>query len=238
MAGSTHSASSLKKTLIAVVLASAVTMPGLPAWAETLSNTNPPLATSASKTTTKLATVYVELAGSPQNADALIAGLRTGSSITLVASIDSANPLAPPATFTPATGKLSIGNINIALSLAKQGITNPTPAQLAAALNGGTISTANGTVTMTGILTQRQSGMGWGQIANAMGVKLGALVSASKTDKAGNKGADADDGKATKADVEHGKSASAHSNASGNSGGNSSHGGGGNSGSSGGGHGK
>jgi uncharacterized membrane protein YgcG len=85
---------------------------------------------------------------------------------------------------------MGYGNINIALALAKtalakQGITNPTPAQLAAALNGGNITLTNGTVvTMTGILTQRSAGMGWGKIAQTMNVKLGTVVSASQINKA------------------------------------------------------
>jgi uncharacterized membrane protein YgcG len=68
-------------------------------------------------------------------------------------------------------------------TLAKQGIANPTPAQIAAALNGGTITSATSTMSVPGVLTQRQEGMGWGQIAHALGVKLGAIVSASKTGK-------------------------------------------------------
>ena len=36
---------------------------------------------------------------------------------------------------------------------------------------------------MTGILTQRSAGMGWGKIAQTAGVKLGSVVSHAKTDK-------------------------------------------------------
>lgn len=184
---------------------------------------------------TKLSSQYLGLAGSPKNADALVTGLRDGTHITLVASPDGQNPGAPSATFTPATGKLGYGNINIALSLAKAdlakaGISNPTPAQLAAALNGGTISTATGSVTMAGILALRQDGLGWGQIANRMGVKLGALVSASKTDKAGPKTEHVSNANTS------GKSAEAHSGSDhGANGGNSGGGHGGNGGGGGGG---
>lgn len=183
---------------------------------------------------TKLSSQYVGLAGSPKNADALVTGLRDGTRITLLASPDGQNPGAPSATFTPATGKLGYGNINIALSLAKAdlaklGIGSPTPAQLAAALNGGTVSTATGSVTMAGILAQRQDGLGWGQIANRMGVKLGALVGASKTDKAGPKTEHASNANAP------GKSGEAHSNSDhGGKGGNSGGGHGGNGGGGGG----
>jgi hypothetical protein len=54
------------------------------------------------------------------------------------------------------------------------------------------IITAKGSVTMAGVLAQRQSGLGWGQIANNMGVKLGSVVSASKTDKAAKAGSHAE----------------------------------------------
>lgn len=177
---------------------------------------------------TQLSSQYLGLAGSPKNADSLVAGLRDGTRITLVASPDGQNPGAPSATFTPATGKLGYGNVNIALSLAKAdlakvGVSNPTPAQLAAALNGGTISTATGSVTLAGILAQRQDGLGWGQIANRMGVKLGALVSASKTDKAGPKTAQVSSAHAS------GKSGEAHSSSDhgANGGGHGGNGGGG-----------
>lgn len=137
----------------------------------------------------KLEAQYAVLAGSERNAESLIAGLRDGKQVLLLATPESTNPDAASVTFQPATGKLGYGNINVALSLvqadlAKQGITAPTPEQLAAALNGGTVVTDTGaTVTFAGALAQRQSGMGWGAIANAMGVKLGAVVSASKTNK-------------------------------------------------------
>jgi hypothetical protein len=131
------------------------------------------------------------LAGSQRNAGSLIAGLRDGKNIRLIANPSGPNLTTSSVTFTPATGSLGYGNINIALSLTKadltrQGIFNPTPAQLAAALNGGTITTANGaTVVMAGILAQRKAGLGWGQIANTMGVTLESLVGQSKTDKTG-----------------------------------------------------
>ena len=164
------------KTL-AVTLSIAGALIGSPTWAQTSTSTS---------SVDKLTAQYSTLAGSQENANSLIIGLRDGKNVLLT------NPTAPSVTFTPPTSKLGYGNINIALSLAKadlarQGITNPTPAQLAAALNGGTIVTATGTVTMAGVLAQRQAGMGWGQIADAMGVKLGSIVSASKTDKAGRK---------------------------------------------------
>ncbi len=230
---------SLKMASVALVIATAGTISGVPAWSQTASSTTT-LQTTSTNSEEKLALQYSTLAGSQQNADSLVAGLRDGKNVLLITSQSSPDPTAPSVTFIPATGKLGYGNINIALSLAKadlarRGITNPTPAQLAAALNGGTITTVKGTVTMAGVLAQRQAGMGWGQIADAMGAKLGALVSASKTDKAGKKESPAAKAEDSGESGSRGKSEHAHSSASGNKGGHSGgghSGGGGNSGSS------
>ena len=44
-------------------------------------------------------------------------------------------------------------------------------------MNGGTVTNRAGKeVKLTGILTQRASGMGWGKIAQANGFKLGELM--------------------------------------------------------------
>ncbi len=87
---------------------------------------------------------------------------------------------------TPATGKMGYGNVKIALSLAeatlaKSGITDPTAAELAAALNGGTLVLADGTsIDLNGVLAQRAAGEGWGQIAKADGFKLGDVMRSPK----------------------------------------------------------
>ncbi len=139
--------------------------------------------TKSGTETNRLADTYSGFAGSDANAQSLITGLRTSSDITLTASDGTSS------TFKPATGKLGFGNINIALSLAKkeladQGITQPTPDQLQAALNGGSVKTSTGTTVMLpGILELRAEGKGWGQIANSMGIRLGDVVSASHTDR-------------------------------------------------------
>lgn len=182
---------SFKQAVLVLATGSALLLLGAPALSHAATE-GAAVRTTASTSTEKLSTQYSTFAGSPSNAQALITGLREDTTVTLVASPDGLNPTAPSATFTPATGKLGYGNINIALSLAKadlarQGISNPTPAQLAAALNGGTMATPTATVTMTGVLAQRQAGLGWGQIAKTMGVTLGSVVSASKTAKASAK---------------------------------------------------
>lgn len=82
------------------------------------------------------------------------------------------------------------GNVFISLALAKQqlnqmGISQPTPEQLQAALTGGTITTGTGatatTTQLQGILTMRSEGMGWGQIAQQQGTKLGPVISGLKS---------------------------------------------------------
>lgn len=127
---------------------------------------------------------FTAFAGSPENADSLVQGLRSGASISLT------DPAALPGTpsglsFTSPTRPMGYGNIFISLSLAQKqlaalGITNPTPTQLQAALTGGTILTATGPVTLKGILQMRADGMGWGKIANTLGFKLGSVVSGLK----------------------------------------------------------
>jgi hypothetical protein len=205
----------------------------------------PPVAVSSDR----LVSRYSSLSGSTRNAQSLVTGLQSGSSITLVPT-GAPSPANQPVTFTPATPHLGLGEVNITLSLAKAelsklGITNPTPAQLQAALNGGTLTAADGSsVKLAGVLAQRQSGQGWGQIANSMGVKLGSLVSASKTGHADSKAEHEESGAmhAARADdaSAHGKSNSTNtaSHANGNGGGKSSGGGGGGNGGGGGGGGK
>jgi len=133
--------------------------------------------------TARLVTRYADFAGSQSNAAALVAGLRSGSAFAL-SSTNAAGALTRT-TITPTTKAMGYGEVNIALSLAKaeltrNGITNPTPQQIQAALNGGTLTTAKGAVPLDGVLAMRQQGQGWGQIANGLGFKLGDLVSASE----------------------------------------------------------
>jgi hypothetical protein len=123
----------------------------------------------------RLVDKFARFAGSKSNAESLVAGLRDDRQVKLASDKGSTS-------FTPSTGKLGFGNVDIALSLAKatlaeQGIHRPTPEQIKAALEGGTITTKSGArVTLPGILKQRASGMGWGKIAQANGFKLGEVM--------------------------------------------------------------
>lgn len=131
----------------------------------------------------KLASSFTVFAGSEENAASLVSGLRSGSRITLT----TVPPTVPPggsltdgsASFIPPTHPMGWGNVRHALTLAQrelaaEGITNPTPSQLQAALVGGFVTTSSGRiVTLQGVLTLRSQGMGWGRIAHTLGVPMG-----------------------------------------------------------------
>jgi hypothetical protein len=120
----------------------------------------------------RLVEKYDRFAGSDRNARELVEGLRNDSQIDLSKGGKTTS-------FKPATDKMGWGNVDMALGLAKaslaeHGIHNPTPEQIKAALNGGTITTKSGQrVTLPGVLKLRASGMGWGQVAHKLGVKVG-----------------------------------------------------------------
>src|SRR4249920_1919635 len=132
--------------------------------------------TDAGQADDRLVDKFARFAGSRSNAESLVNGLRNDQEVKLTSTTQGS------ATFTPKTDRMGFGNVDIALTLAKatlaeQGITRPTPQQIEAALNGGTITNRSGKqVMLTGILTQRASGMGWGKIAQANGFKLGELM--------------------------------------------------------------
>ncbi|HEU4669301.1 MAG TPA: hypothetical protein VFR91_01215 [Dyella sp.] len=132
----------------------------------------------------RLSTEFSTFAGSDANAAALVDGLRNGTAITLDETVTNTDGTTgtTQVTIQPATGPLGYGNVRIALalaeaSLAQQGITEPTADEIAAALDGGTLTLADGTsVDLNGVLADRAAGQGWGQIAQAMGFKLGDLM--------------------------------------------------------------
>jgi len=134
----------------------------------------------------RLVEKYDRFAGSDENARELVNGLRNDAQIELTKGGKTTK-------FTPATGKMGWGNVGNALALAKaslaeHGIRNPTPEQIKAALNGGTITTKSGQrVSLAGVLKLRASGMGWGEIAHKLGFKLGDVKRAHKDHKQDDK---------------------------------------------------
>lgn len=128
----------------------------------------------------RIVTGFSGFAGADANAESLALGLRQGTSVTLASTGSDGQPATT--TFTPPTRPMGWGNVRHALSLAQaqlaaQGITQPTPEQLEAALMGGTITTGSGATAQTieyqGVLQLRAQGMGWGEIAHTIGVKPG-----------------------------------------------------------------
>jgi len=132
----------------------------------------------------RIATDFESFAGSKENASALVTGLRSSTGITLTQEGE------PSATFDPPTRPMGYGNVSTSLALAKyqlahEGITNPTPEQLKAALDGGTIVLDDGRVVeYKGVLQMRADGLGWGEIAQRLGTKLGPVVSGLKRQNA------------------------------------------------------
>lgn len=173
-----------KQLALACAIALSTVM-AVPAFAQTDSgSTDTSTSTSSTTEATRLSTEFSTFAGSDANATALVNGLRDGTAITLDETVTNTDGTTSTTqvTIQPATGPLGYGNVRIALSLAEaslaqQGITDPTADELAAALNGGTLTLADGTtVDLNGVLADRAAGQGWGQIANAMGFKLGDLM--------------------------------------------------------------
>lgn len=81
-------------------------------------------------------------------------------------------PATTPPTATPSptrTRSVDLAGDLAKANLAKQGITNPTPSQLADARKS--------------IAAQRAQGMGWGQIAHSMGLNLGKVISAANRER-------------------------------------------------------
>jgi hypothetical protein len=124
---------------------------------------------------------FESLAGSKENLTSLASGLRSGNEITLIEHT-RAGPKAT--TFVPPTKPMGYGNVTRSLDLANRqlaslGITDPTAAQLKAALNGGVVTTARGDVRLDGVLALRSQGMGWGKIAHTVGASPSGRASAT-----------------------------------------------------------
>ena len=115
---------------------------------------------------TRLVETFSDFAGSAQNAQSLAEGLHNGAAITLI------DPSKAPRSFTPVTKPMSWRDVRTALAiaqgeLASAGISQPTPVDIEAVLNGGTAGSGVTMTNFTGVLTQRWSGLGWHQIALA-----------------------------------------------------------------------
>jgi len=164
---------------------------GTSAALETQTTQMDALATSRGETQVmgRTADTFTAFAGSRDNAVSLVTGLRKGSEITLTSSSNGSDS-STSTSFTPVTRPMGNGNVFNSLALAQQllasqGITDPTPEQIEAALNGGEITIGEGadakTIDLKGVLELRAEGMGWGRIAQVQGTKLGHIVSALRS---------------------------------------------------------
>lgn len=151
-------------------------------------DTPEPLSPGQEHVIDKIMSEFEDFAGSQENADALVRGLRTGSDINLsdpdgMDGMDGAGEV----TIENETA-YGFGNVSHILTLAEAqlndlGIEDPTPEQIQAALLGGEIDLGDmqDPEMVSGILYMREElGMGWGEIAQELGFKLGHLKSAKK----------------------------------------------------------
>jgi len=187
----------MKSPLSAMLLAAGLTL-GLsgPVTAQSSGETT----SGGTLVTSKIVDAFTGFAGSQENAQALVAGLRSGGEITLTGSGGTGTGGRDAAgkgtteTFTSPTGPMGFGETYIALALAKDQLTsyqidNPTPSQIAAALNGGTVNTEQyGEMQLQGVLNMRAEGTGWGRIAQVQGTKLGWVVSGLRSNGASHAG--------------------------------------------------
>jgi hypothetical protein len=104
----------------------------------------------ASDNSASLASQYATWAGSKGNADALVQGLRSGSSITIsTVRADGTTSLAgftPRASMTPAEVGAALQRARASLS--RLGIDKPSAEQIQAALIGGEVELRDGATTM------------------------------------------------------------------------------------------
>src|SRR5688572_3177422 len=111
-------------------------------------NTTTSPSPSPTPESSRLAERFAAFAGSKANADALVTGMRSGSSITLVTSgADRQVSLAgftPPAAMNDAQIQNALANAQ--RSLVRLGIQRPTAEQIQAALIGGEVTQPNGNV--------------------------------------------------------------------------------------------
>jgi hypothetical protein len=166
--------------IAALALGGAGILP-IAAHADTITMTG--LSPGQASVANRVAAPFSYFAGSPDNALALANALRNGTTATLTytTTTPGSDSQTTNTDITVSTRPMGWGNVSHALALAQfslhqAGIDQPTSADLQAALNGGTVTNANGqTTTLAGVLQQRASGMGWGRIAQSYGTTMGAV---------------------------------------------------------------
>ena len=182
----------VNSSLALVLTVGAAGLAGAATTSGQVQNSDQTVATLNAEPSSRIETQFSDFAGSSANAQSLVEGLRTGSDVTLTGADNATTSFDVP------SGTSGYGEVAISLGLAQQslasyGITEPTPQQIEAALVGGTITTADGTqARLAGVLTLRNSGMGWGKIAQTYDVKLGTVVSDIQSEHGQVEAAEAD----------------------------------------------
>lgn len=181
------SALRIHSTLLACCLAAAFSGVQAAETSTATSTTSTATTTAVGTSTTteaKLAAEFADFLGGEEQASTIVSGLRQGTAFDLATETTTTDPTTNTTTTTtttttidPPTGTMGYGNVRITLRLAQsllsqQGITQPTTEQLSAVLLGGDL---NGTA-VSGILTMRADGMGWGQIAQQYGMTVGQIM--------------------------------------------------------------
>lgn len=205
-----------RNRIIFSALATALLMATQSTQAQTIAVAAPPATTAPATATNgttigRLSAAYAPSIGSTHEARAVVEAMRAGKDVTVAG------------TTVAGTGKtMGFGNIDIAMSLAKSQVgPNATSAEFLGALDG--------------VMGQRASGLGWGEIAKSMGVTVGQVMGASKGAKSADPARSGKSGGSSAAGNAGGKN-DGNGNGNGNAGGNGN--GGGSGGGNGGGGGK
>jgi len=120
----------------------------------------------------KMAAGFTALAGSNDNAFALVASLREGVPVDLVYPLAGTDPEPKVIAIEPPTGPMEWHDVRMALMLTRDalvayGILRPTGEQLHAALLGGEVPVPGIRLAgFKGVLRRRADGLNWGQIAS------------------------------------------------------------------------
>lgn len=119
-----------------------------------------------------IASGFVALAGSDENAVALVESLREGAPVKLTYPAATANELPKVVALEPPTSPMDWSDVRMTLMLARDalmavGVLRPTGEQLHAVLIGGEVPVPGGrTVAFRGVLQMRADGFNWGRIAS------------------------------------------------------------------------
>ena len=121
----------------------------------------------------RLAARFLHLAGTEENAMALVLALRTGSMVQLAPASTRAGAVPEMVSLEVPTAPMAWNDVRVTLlntqdQLIRAGIMKPTLEELQAALLGGEVTTIDGApMFMRGVLQLRAEGLSWLDIARA-----------------------------------------------------------------------